>query len=180
VSSVDLNDIPQILGRGVDLTARREYGAALPIFAAVYQAVPPEKFPQGLSAYGLCLSQVQHKNKMGADLCEKAIALEPFEGLHWANLVRLYAGVKNRRKAVEVLETGLKKHPRDSKLLRVRDEIGYRKSASLSFLPRTNPLNKFYSRAAVGAGGNGKTILIVIAGGIVAAIVACVVWLLMQ
>ena len=72
--------------------------------------------------------------------------------------MRLYAGVQNRRKAVEVLENGLKKHPKDSKLLKVRDEMGYRKAPYLQFLPRTHPINKFYSRAAGGMTKNVKIV----------------------
>ena len=114
------------------------------------------------------------------DLCEKAIALQPYEGSHWANLVRLYVGVKNRKKAVEVLETGLKKHPKDGKLLRVREEIGYRQAPSLIFLPRAHPLNKFFSRTASAWTKNGRTILYVAAGLLVAGIAASVIYLLMQ
>jgi tetratricopeptide (TPR) repeat protein len=164
MTSLDESSIPPVLNRGVDMTQRGDYAGALQIFTAVYQAVPPEKYPAGLSAYGLCLSKIEHKNKLGAELCEKAISLQGYEGLHWANLVRLYAGVKNRKKAVEVLESGLKRHPKDSKLLKVRDEIGYRQAPSLSFLPRTHPLNKAYSRTAGSMSKNVKVILIVLFG----------------
>jgi tetratricopeptide (TPR) repeat protein len=162
MSSVAPSEISQILTRGVDLTARGEYAAALPILAAVYKTVPPEQNPLGLSAYGLCLSKVEHKNKLGAELCEKAMKLQSFEGLHWANLVRLYVGVKNRKKAVDVLESGLKLHPKDSKLLKIRDEIGYRKTPYLRFLSRTHPLNKVYSNAAGSMGKNARVILLAI------------------
>jgi hypothetical protein len=172
MSSVAPSEISQILTRGVDLTARGDYAGALPILTAVYKTVPPEQYPYGLSAYGLCLSKVEHKNKLGADLCEKAMKLQSFEGLHWANLVRLYVGVQNRRKAVDVLESGLKRHPKDSKLLKVRDEIGYRKTPYLHFLPRTHPLNKAYSRAVGSMGKNARVILTVVGFLIVLGIVA--------
>ena len=162
MSSVAPSDISQVLARGADLTARGDYAGALPIFAAVYKTVPPEQYPQGLSAYGLCLSKIEHKNKQGAELCEKAMKAQPFEGMHWVNLVRLYIGVKNRKKAVEVLESGLAKHPKDSKLLKVRDEIGYRKTPYLRFLSRTHPLNKAYSNMAGSLGKNARAILTVI------------------
>ena len=162
MSSVAPSDISQILSRGADLTARGDYAGALTILAAVYKTVPPEQYPQGLSAYGLCLSKIEHKNKLGADLCEQAMKLQPFEGMHWANLVRLYIGVKNRKKAVEVLESGLARHPKDSKLLKVRDEIGYRKTPYFRFLARTHPLNKAYSNMAGSLGKNARTILTVI------------------
>src|SRR2546429_6864773 len=107
MTSVDGAHIPKVLARAVETTARGDYAAALLIFAAVYQKVPREQFPQGLSSYGLCLSKVEHKNKLGAELCEKAIALQGYEGSHWANLVRLHIAIKNEKKAAEWLEKGL-------------------------------------------------------------------------
>src|SRR5205085_2556756 len=140
--------VAQIIGRGIDLTARGHFAAALPIFATVYKHIAPEKYPQGLSSYGLCLSRIERKNKLGVELCERAMALQPGDGSHRANLVRLYAAANNRRKAVETLEKGLRRFRPDAKLLLARDEIGYRRSPSLRFLHRTHPLNKFYSRCA--------------------------------
>jgi len=174
MSSVAPSEISQILSRGTDLTLRGDYAGALTVFAAVYQNVPAEQYPQGLSAYGLCLSKIEHKNKLGAELCEKAMKLQPFEGLHWANLVRLYMGVKNRKKAIEVLESGLKRHPKETKLLRVRDEIGYRKTPYLRFLRRTHPLNKAFSNLAGSLGSNARVILIGIGVLAVLAIIAVV------
>lgn len=164
MSSVDPNNISQAILRGVDLTNRRDYAAALTIFDAVYANVPPDQFPHGLSAYGLCMSQVQHKNKKGAELCEKAIALQPVETSHWANLVRLYAGAKLPKKAAETLDTALQKHPKDSKLMKVSDELGLRRVRG-----NVSPLEKY-----------GRTILYVVAGLLVAAIAASVIWFFMQ
>ena len=140
--------IPQILGRGIDLAARGEYSRALAILAAVYSNVAPDRYPQGLSSYGLCLSRIEHKNKLGAEFCEKAMALQPLDASHCANLVRLYVGANNRRRAVSVLEKGLAMLGEDERLVRVRDEIGYRTAPYFRSLRRTNPLNKLYSRHA--------------------------------
>jgi tetratricopeptide (TPR) repeat protein len=140
--------IAQILSRGIDLAARGRYAAALPIFITVYRHIPEEKYPQGLSSYGLCLSRIERKNKLGVELCERAMLLQPADTSHRANLVRLYAAANQRRKAVEVLEKGLRRARFDPKLLLVRDEIGYRQAPSLRFVRRTHPLNKLYSRCA--------------------------------
>jgi tetratricopeptide (TPR) repeat protein len=154
------NGIPQILSRGIEAAARGQYALALPMLSAVYQVVPADKYPQGLSSYGLCLSKIEHKNKAGAELCEKAIAVQPYDGLHWANLVRLYIGVKNRKKAVDVLEKGLKKLRGDETLIKVRKEIGYRKAPYFRFLRRQHPLNKLYSRVSTGLERRAKPILL--------------------
>jgi tetratricopeptide (TPR) repeat protein len=151
---------------GIAAAERGEYDAGLQLLRRVYQLVPPEKAPQGLSSYGLCVAKADKKNKAGAELAQKAINLEFYEGRHWANLVRIYIAAKNRRKAVEILEDALKKLRHDRQLLRVRDEIGYRKAPYFRFLSRQHPLNKLYSRTATKVKGKGKTSFWVTAGAI--------------
>lgn len=143
---ISTDDVPQMMALGISVTEKGDYEAGLQILRRVYELIPPEKAPQGLSSLGLCLAKVERKNKAGAELAEQAVKLEFYEGRHWANLVRIYIGAKNRRKAVEVLEKGLRKMRNDRALLRVREEIGYRKAPYFKFLPRQHPLNKFYSR----------------------------------
>ena len=96
--------------------------------------------------------------------------MQPVETSHWANLVRLYAGAKNPKKAAEVLDAALKKHPKDAKLLRVGDELGFRKTQSG---------NKLRS-AKAGFDAYAMQILYVVAGLLVVGIIASVVWLFMQ
>src|SRR5579884_1223566 len=139
-------DINKMLTLGIAATERGEYDNALRVLSAIYTKVPAEKMPQGLSSYGLCLARVEGKRKLGAELCEKAIKLESYEGRHRANLVRIYITAKNRKKAVDVLDDSLRKLRNDPELIRVRKEIGYRQSPQIGFLPRTNPINKLYSR----------------------------------
>lgn len=180
MTSVAATGIPQILTRAVEAATRGEYALALPMLAAVYQVVPADKYPQGLSSYGLCLSKIEHKNKVGAELCEKAIILQPYEGQHCANLVRLYIGVKNRKKAVEVLEKGLKKLRNDAALLRVRTEIGYRKAPYFRFLRRQHPLNKMYSRMSTALERRAKPILLTIACIVYAALMVAIYVAILQ
>jgi predicted Zn-dependent protease len=169
LSSADPNNIAQALARAVDLTNRRDYAAALTIFDAVYANVPPDQFPQGLSAYGLCMSQVQHKNKKGAELCEKAIALQPVETSHWVNLVRLYAGAKLPGKAAETLDKGLQNHPKDAKLMKVSEELSLRKTQAGKVRGSKSTLETY-----------GRPALYIIAGLLIAGIAASVIWLFMQ
>jgi len=148
---------------GIAATDRGEYENALRVFSAVYTKVPADQMPHGLSSYGLCLARVEGKRKLGAELCEKAIKLQSYEGRHRANLVRVYITAKNRRKAVDVLDDSLRRLRNDPELLRVRQEIGYRRSPQIGFLSRTNPINKLYGRFAPKLKRRGKIILITIA-----------------
>ncbi|HEX9500755.1 MAG TPA: hypothetical protein VGA10_03800 [Thermoanaerobaculia bacterium] len=109
---------------GIAATERGDFrGAALKIFSTVYKSTKADKMPDGLSAYGLCLARVEGKRKMAADLCQKAIQLQSYEGRHWANLVHVYIVAKNRKKAVETLDDSLRKLRNDPELIRVRQEI---------------------------------------------------------
>ena len=100
---------------------------------------------------------------MAADLCHKAIQLQSYEGRHWANLVRVYIVAKNRRKAVETLDDSMRKLRNDPELLRVRQEIGYRQAPMLTFLPRQNPINKWFGLYASRLARRSKIIVIVLA-----------------
>ena len=173
-------DISQMLTVGISATVRGEYANALRILSVVYTKVPPDQMPQGLSSYGLCLARVEGKRKLGADLCQKAIQLQSYEGRHRANLVRIYITAKNRKKAVETLDDSMRKLRNDPQLLRVRAEIGYRKSPQLSFLSRKNPINKLFGRYAHTLKGRGKIILIAITSLLYAAIIFGIFRLIVQ
>ena len=173
-------DINKMLTLGIAATERGEYDNALRVLSAVYTTVPADKMPQGLSSYGLCLARVEGKRKLGADLCQKAIKLQSYDGRHPANLVRIYITAKNRKKAVDVLDDSLRKLRNDPELLRVRQEIGYRQSPQMRFLSRTNPINKLYSLYAPKLQRRGKIILIIVASLLYAAAVVGVFKLIVK
>lgn len=161
-------------------TDRGEYEPALRLLATIYRVVPADKMPQGLSAYGLCLAKVEKKNKIGAEFAQRAIELQPYEGIHWANQVRIYIAGNNRKKAVEILERGMKKMRNDVALIKVRNEIGYRKAPYFRFLRRTHPLNKLYSRMAAKMRVRSGKILLVVAGLVYLAMLVGVFFLILE
>lgn len=178
--SAPVNDVGQMMTLALSAVDRGEYEPALRLLATIYRVVPADKLPQGLSAYGLCLAKVEKKNKIGAEFAQKAIELQPYEGMHWANQVRIYIAGGNRKKAVEILERGIKKMRNDAALIRVRNEIGYRKAPYFRFLRRTHPLNKLYSRMAHRFKARGKTILVATMGLLYVAMLVGVFFLILE
>lgn len=158
-----ITDVGQMLAVGIAAAERGDYEGAIKLLSNVYRLVPPDQYPQGLSALGLCMARFEKKNKAGAELCETAIKLQPYEGKHYANLVRVYIAAKSRKKAIDVLHKGLRKTRNDAALVEVRSEIGYRQAPYFQWLPRQHPLNKLYSRTAGRLKRRGKIIAIVIA-----------------
>lgn len=131
----------------VALTKDKEYLRALTLFLDVYGGEDPPslmlsaKTAAGLSYFGVCLAMVQKKIKPSIDLCKRAIELQFYNVDHYANLARVYTVAGHRKKAIEIVEQGLKVHPDDESLLAVHRELGIRSRPPVPFLERSNPIN---------------------------------------
>jgi tetratricopeptide (TPR) repeat protein len=131
----------------VGLTKNEEYLRALTMFLDVYGGEEPpspmlsSKTATGLSYFGLCLALVQKKFKPAIDLCKRAIELQFYNVDHYANLAHVYVAAGNRKKAIEIVEQGLKAHPEDETLLAVRGQLGVRAKPPVPFLDRAHPIN---------------------------------------
>lgn len=133
---------------GIAAVQRNDYRTGLKAFDALYSINVCDAYPRGMSYYGLCLARVERKFPAAVAWCKRAIHVEFYDGAHWANLVRVYIAAGSRRKAIEALHQGLKKVPKDPALVRVREEIGYRRNPSLRFLKRRSQINKIYGKGA--------------------------------
>lgn len=139
--------ILKAIDEAVALTKAEEYLRALTIFLEVFGGEEPpspmmsSKTATGLSYFGLCLALVQRKFKPAIDLCKRAIELQFYNADHYANLTRVFVAAGNRKKALEAVEDGLRQHPDDDGLLRVRAELGVRAKPPVPFLDRAHPIN---------------------------------------
>jgi tetratricopeptide (TPR) repeat protein len=140
-------DILNRIDEAVALTKEEEYLRALTLFIDVYGGEEPpspmlsSKTATGLSYFGLCLALVQKKFKPAIDLCKRAIELQFYNVDHYANLARVYIAAGHRKKAIEIVEQGLKAHPEDESLLEVRRQLGVRAKPPVPFLDRAHPIN---------------------------------------
>lgn len=142
-----MSDILKRIDTAVGLTKNEEYLRALTLFLDVYGGEDPpspmlsSKTATGLSHFGLCLALVQKKFKPAIDLCKRAIELQFYNVDHYANLARVYVAAGNRKKAIEIVEQGLKAHAEDETLMEVRRELGVRARPPVPFLDRAHPIN---------------------------------------
>lgn len=142
-----MTDILKLIDEAVELTKEAEYLRALTIFLDVYGGEEPpspmlsSKTATGLSYFGLCLALVQKKFKPAIDLCKRAIDLQFYNVDHYANLARVYIAAGNRKKAIEIVDQGLKAHPDDETLFEVRQGLGVRARPPVPFLDRAHPIN---------------------------------------
>jgi tetratricopeptide (TPR) repeat protein len=138
--------MPTPVEHATALAKNEEYLAALNMFLDIYgtDEAPPIRTPRdasGLSWFGLCLALMRKQMKPAIELCRRAISLEFYNGEHYGNLARVYLEAGNRKKAVETADEGLRLHPEDEYLLKVRESLGVRSRPAVPFLDRTNPIN---------------------------------------
>jgi tetratricopeptide (TPR) repeat protein len=142
-----MSDVLKRIDDAVALTKDEEYLRALTLFIDVYGGEEPpspmlsSKTATGLSYFGLCLALVQKKFKPAIDLCKRAIELQFYNVDHYANLARVYIAAGHRKKAIEIVEQGLKAHPEDEALIEVRRQLGVRAKPPVPFLDRAHPIN---------------------------------------
>jgi tetratricopeptide (TPR) repeat protein len=134
------------IDRAIVATQEEDFLRAYNLFLEVYGTddAPPLDTPKaanGLSYFGLCIALVRKQYKSAIDLCKRAIDLEFYNGDHYANMARVYAVAGNRKKAIEVAESGLKVAPESGLLQQVRSELGVRARPTVPFLERSNPIN---------------------------------------
>jgi tetratricopeptide (TPR) repeat protein len=134
------------LDEAIRAARQEELLRALTMFIDIYGTddvarIGNPKASTGLSWFALCLALVRKQYKPAIELCRRAVAVEFYNGDHYANFARVYVAAGNRKKALEMLEKGLELHPEDQYLKNVRSWLGVRSRPAVPFLDRTNPIN---------------------------------------
>lgn len=94
------------------------------------------------SCLGHGIALREGRTREGLALCEHAVRQEFFVGENYANLARVWLLLGRKRRAVEVVEKGLRVEGSCTALLILRHELGCRRPPPLRFLPRRHPLNR--------------------------------------
>ncbi len=109
--------------------------------------------PVLLSYYGLLLVLVYKRYRLGIETCQKAINKHKTKGsfdeemlypVLYCNLGKAYAAAGKRKEALEALKIGLAYDSGNDDIKKELLGMGMRrKTPSIPFLDRTNPLNKY-------------------------------------
>jgi len=118
------------------------YRAAL---AAVEQIPLAARTPLALSAYALCTAVLKATYKSSVNLCHEAIKKDPKNPEHYYRQGRIFILAGKRKDAIWVLRMGLR-HGRHKEILETLASMGIRRPPPLSFLSRSNPLNKYLGK----------------------------------
>jgi thioredoxin-like negative regulator of GroEL len=136
INQVELKDLGEVIAQQI---AGRDYAAAL----AVIEQIPlSARTPLVLSAYALCTAAVQCSYKSSVNLCHEAIKKDPKNPEHYYRQGRILLLAGKRKDAIWVLRMGLR-HGRHKEILETLAALGLRRTPPISFLARSNPLNKY-------------------------------------
>jgi len=133
-----------------NLLLKKNNRRALELLLHALEQYPNDPFL--LSYYG-CLEAVVNKNySYGIDTCNRALEVlkdripmgkEIFYPTFYLNLGRAYVAAGKKKNAVQAFQNGLKYNEEHKDLLWEAKKLGIRREPSVSFLKRSNPLNKY-------------------------------------
>lgn len=133
-----------------DLLKSKNKRGALRLLSEALEKHPDDPFL--LSYYG-CLEATANKNyTFGIDTCLVAIEYlkkkvplgeEFFSPVLYLNLGRAYLGAGKRKEALDAFRLGLAIDAKNKELLWEVKKLGVRKTLPVSFLTRSNPINKY-------------------------------------
>jgi tetratricopeptide (TPR) repeat protein len=147
-------EIQQLLRRGNGKSALNTLRHAL------------EKYPADpffLSYYGCLISVVENKPKEGIRICEDSIRTldgampfgsEFFYPIFYLNLGRAYLKGNRKKEAIQAFQEGLKNDPGNRDILWEIKKMGERRDPPISFLSRSNPINKYIGMLLYKSQGN--------------------------
>ena len=113
------------------------------------------KNPIIVSYHGVLLSLVDKKHKSAIDTCRKAFVLFKPEDDHSASMVyphlylnlgKAYLGARKKKEAIEAFQKGIKYERSNPELKQELQRLGMRKAPTVTFLSRSNPLNKLLGK----------------------------------
>lgn len=129
---------------GLALFRAGEPAAALPLFR---KSVKLDTFnPFYLSYLGLAVGMAHGKWEEAEDLCFQALRMKRHQPELYLNMAEVYRQAGKRDDAVWTLNRGLALTRHDSRLLDALLQLGVRRPPVLTFLDRTNFLNRNLGR----------------------------------
>jgi len=130
-----------IANQGIELYEDRQLDEAHQMFKKAYSLDPNSAKIN--SFYGITLAFVEDKVQKGLELCKKAINSGIPDPLFYRNIGKLYIKLNNKRLAVSAFYKGLSIDKGNRKIYDEFKALGIRRKPFLSFLPRSNVVNKY-------------------------------------
>ncbi len=128
----------KLFHQGLQALASHNTLAALVLFE---KAVAKEDRPIFSSHMAYCIAKERGQFRLAVALCEKAIAREPGNSVHYLNLGKIYLFAGRQEEAVRTFREGLAGE-KNQQIIDELDRLETRKCPVISFLNRDNPVNR--------------------------------------
>lgn len=129
-----------IIEKGIGLARDGEYEKAVKVFD---QDLCFTQHPTAMSYYALCLANVEGNFDKAISLCLMAAEKEFYNPEIYLNLGRIFLLNGQKAVAVRAFRKGLKFDNSHFGIMSEMRKLGVRRKPVISFLQRTNPVNKF-------------------------------------
>ena len=137
-------DAVDALAQGLVAFSSRDLEAAHRLFERAHRR--DTRHPRAMSWYGVTLVLVERNSSLGVSLCDQAVRLAGAEPDLALNQARVHLALNQRERAVKALFRGLDLRPGEPSLVAAQRAMGVRRPPVISFLPRSNPLNRLLGR----------------------------------
>lgn len=128
-----------LFAAGTEMLAQ---GNILSALACFEKAVRIEDRPIYSSHLAFCIAKERGQHQLAVTLCQKAIAREPQNPLHYLNLGRIYLMAGKKAEAVNAFRQGLQ-HEEHRQIIDELNRLGTRRPPVIRSLKRSNPVNKY-------------------------------------
>lgn len=133
-------DPQALLSEGIQLLRRGRTSKARTCLERLQKEDPGNAL--GLSYLGVTLALADKDYRQAEDCCFRAVMQSLNNAQLHANLAWVYHLQGKRKNAVASIDDALERDPKNGDALRIRGVLGTRQVPPLSFLSRTNPINR--------------------------------------
>lgn len=120
-----------------------DQGNVLAALACLERALAIWNDPFWHSRLAYCVAKERGHLTRAFELCRSALTHDPDNPLHYYYLGRVHLVAGNTYEALQTLRQGMA-HGGSEDIRQALAGIGFRKKSPLPFLPRSNPLNKYF------------------------------------
>jgi tetratricopeptide (TPR) repeat protein len=151
-TKLDRETVYRKIKHAVRLTQESKYEEALLLFEMYMPLLSSHNEDEKrlltlASSYcGLCVAEVKHHYGDALEYCNISVQRDITNPDHHANIAEVYLAFKDRKRAVQHLQAGLRLQPANPRIHKILDKIGHRRRPVIPFLKRSNPINKVLGR----------------------------------
>jgi hypothetical protein len=137
----------EALRKGLALCREGEWSNGLFFLGKIAEAGRTAAMPGVFfTTLGYGIARYQQRAEEGLKLCRHGVKLQFYEPENYVYLARTALLCENRAEAVKAVRGGLKVDPNNAELQVLSKDLGIRQLPVLSFLSRSNPLNRLLGR----------------------------------